>query len=115
MYLLTTLCQFLEVLLGGLKAREPVLLFPIRREQEGSGGAGDMELPNQFHVCAPLQAHRDETLVYCLNYCGVLVGLTGQPATMGSPLHIKFQSDGTVGLFRLIQSLLPVRAPWYQL
>ena len=90
MYLLTTLCQFLEVLLGGLKAREPVLLVPSRREQEGSGGAGDMELPNQFHVCAPLQAHQDETLVYCLDYYGVLVGLMGQPATMGSPLHIKF-------------------------
>jgi hypothetical protein len=113
MYLLTTLCQFLEVLLGGLKSSESVLLFPIRREQEGGGGAGDLELPNQIHVGAPLQAYRDETLVYCLNYCGVLVGLTGQPATMGSPLHIKFQNDGTVGLFRLSQSLLPGRAPWY--
>jgi hypothetical protein len=115
MYLLNNLCQFLEVLLGGLKAREPVLFFPIRREQEGSGGAGDMELSNQFHVCAPLETHQDETVVQGLNHRGVLVGLTDQPATMGSAFHIKFQSERTVGLFRLCQTLLPVRAPWYQL
>jgi hypothetical protein len=58
-----TLCQFFEVLLGGLKASEPVFLFPILREQEGGWRTGDLELPNQVHVCAPLQAHRDKTLV----------------------------------------------------
>jgi hypothetical protein len=111
----SALCQFLEVLLGGLKAHEPVFLFPIRREQEGGGCAGDLKLPNQVHVGAPLQAQRDETLVQGLNHCGVFVGLTDQPGTVRSPLHIKFQSQRTVVLFCLLQRLLPVRAPWYQL
>jgi hypothetical protein len=110
-----TLCQFLEVLLGGLKASEPVILLPRRGEQKGGGRADDLELPNQIHVGAPLQAHRDETLVQGLNHCGGFVGLTDQPGTVRSPLHIKFQSQRTVDLFCLLQRLLPVRAPWYQL
>jgi hypothetical protein len=34
---------------------------------------------------------------------------------MGSPFHKKFQSERTFGFFRLLQGLLPVCAPGYQI
>jgi len=40
-----------------------VLLLLRRGEQKSGGRAGDLKLPNQVHVGAPLQAHRDKTLV----------------------------------------------------
>jgi len=107
--------QFLEVLLGGVKTGEPMLLLPLRREQESGGRAGNLKLPHQVHVIAAFQAHRDEELVQGLNHCGVLVGLTDQPATVRSPFHKKFQGKRAVGFFRLVQRLLPVHTPFYQL
>jgi len=38
--------QFLEVLLGRVKTGEPMLLLPLRREQESGGRAGNLKLPH---------------------------------------------------------------------
>ena len=65
-------------------------------------------------MIAAFQAYWDEALVQGLNHGGVLVGLTDQPAAVGSPLHKKFQSKRMVGFFRLFQRLLPVHTPLYQ-
>ena len=92
-----------------------MLLLPLSREEESGWGACNLKLPHQVHVIAAFQAHWDETLVQGLNHGRVLVGLTDQPATVGSTLHKKFQGQGQIGFFRLIQRLLPVHTPLYQL
>ena len=82
---LINLFQFLQILLGGHKAHKTVRLLAVRRKQEGSGRPPDLQLLHQVHVAAPLQAHRNEALIQSFNYRGVLMGLTDQPAAMGSP------------------------------
>lgn len=62
-----------------------------------------------------LEVNRDKSFVQNLYNCGVLVGLTDQPATVGSAIQIEFQGQGTVELLRLLPSLLPVRAPLNQI
>ena len=92
-----------------------MLLLPLWGEQDSGGRAGDLKLPHQVHVITTFQAYRDETFVQGLNHGGVLVGLPDQPATVGSAIHKKFQGQRPVGFLRLVQRLLPVSAPLYQL
>jgi hypothetical protein len=87
----------------------------LRGEQQGGGHPSDLILLRQVQIAAALQTDGDKALVQGLNHGGVLVGLPDQPATVGSAIHKKFQGQRPVGFLRLVQRLLPVRAPLYQL
>ena len=105
------LFQFLQVFLGSHKTHKTVLLLAVRGKHQGGGRPPDSHLLHQVHVIAPLQAHRNEALIQSFYYRRILMGLTDQPAAMGSPFHIEFQGQGSVGLLGFFQGLGPVAAP----